>query len=362
MKILIVQPMLTSYRLSFFQSLFDFYGCRLCVYYSLGSMGLLTELYRPKWGHCLGNVSCLGGVFIQWGTGKIAIKRNDILVLSGNPRYLSNLMLLAKARLCGAKVVWWGHYMSASSKRWRKVLRFIPMTLSNCLLFYTDREIEKFKADFLAPSRLLPSFALNNAIDTSQIERLRHRYAPSERAQIILFIGRVTKKACLDVLFQALQIVKGDKPSLHIIGDGDQVGSLKELAAELSIDHAIVWHDAMVCENAISKIANRARIFVYPGSVGLSLIHAMAYGLPAILHDSEREQMPEFSAFSDGKTGLTFSYSDPTSLADKISKLIANDTLLREFSNNSTELLSSTFNGGDMKNRFVSMVNFLERG
>ena len=37
------------------------------------------------------------------------------------------------------------------------------------------------------------------------------------------------------------------------------------------------------------------RIFVYPGEVGLSLIHAMAYGLPCLVHSDRLKHMPEIS-------------------------------------------------------------------
>ena len=71
----------------------------------------------------------------------------------------------------------------------------------------------------------------------------------------------------------------------------------------------------MAEEPDIAQIANRCRLFVYPGGVGLSLIHAMAYGLPSIIHDDRWRHMPEIAAFQDGRTGRTFEREDPGSLA-----------------------------------------------
>src|SRR5690606_35591262 len=116
--------------------------------------------------------------------------------------------------------------------------------------------------------------ALNNGVDVEPIQALRKPYS-AERGREILFIGRLTAKAELPLLLEALALDRLRGAHLHVIGDGAMRGSLEEHARRLGIDERISWHGGTTDEKAIADIANRCRIFVYPGDVGLSLLHAM---------------------------------------------------------------------------------------
>ena len=65
-------------------------------------------------------------------------------------------------------------------------------------------------------------------------------------------------------------------------------------------------------EEEISKLYNFCRCFVYPGEVGLSIIHAMSYGLPAIIHNNINHHNPEHAAFTNEVNGLVFDENNPT--------------------------------------------------
>ena len=139
MRVIHIQPAIPSYRIDFFDKLFLGYGNKIKVYYSVGSLGVLTKkAVSSDWAVPIGSVRRLPfGLIWQHGAASIKLMNGDILVLSGNPRYLSTLILLIKARILGVRVIWWGHYWSSTSKRWRQLLRFIPMLLSDAILFYT---------------------------------------------------------------------------------------------------------------------------------------------------------------------------------------------------------------------------------
>ena len=92
---------------------------------------------------------------------------------------------------------------------------------------------------------------------------------------------------------------------LNVIGNDDHY-SMTTNKITFANGSKINWYGKLIDEKDISNIANRCRIFVYPGAVGLSLIHAMAYGLPCLIHSDRCNHMPEIAAFSHGKTGLTF--------------------------------------------------------
>ncbi|HVP72293.1 MAG TPA: hypothetical protein VMS30_01050, partial [Phycisphaerales bacterium] len=49
--------------------------------------------------------------------------------------------------------------------------------------------------------------------------------------------------------------------------------------------------------------------------IGLTVMHCLAYGVPCITHDDYLDQMPEFEAIIDGKTGGFFRKDDANDLA-----------------------------------------------
>lgn len=56
-------------------------------------------------------------------------------------------------------------------------------------------------------------------------------------------------------------------------------------------------------------------ICVSLGEIGLTCVHALAYGTPIITHDNPDLQGPEWEAITLGVTGALFKYNDPKDLA-----------------------------------------------
>lgn len=356
-----IQPALPRYRLDFFERLYSLYGRRLIVVYSPGSLGMLTRPISEDWAVTVGSIMRLpGGLMWQPGVAWLEIQQDDIVVLSGNPRSLSTLVLLVRAKLRGTRVVWWGHYWSSTSRRWRQIMRHLPMTLADAILFYTDEEVAAFRADAILSDKKDLVAALNNGIDIGPILRLRRAYRPAGRERALLFIGRLTEKANLALGLKALARMGELAPVLHVIGEGELRESLLAQSRELGLSHRIVWHGAITDENAIATVANRCQAFLYPGEVGLSLIHAMAYALPAIVHDRLRLHMPEIAAFRDGVTGLSFVHGDPLALAQSIEAILTDHSRLAYFSAEATRIVGPSFTTGDMADRFAALIARLE--
>lgn len=359
-KVLVFQPALPTYRLDYFDAIAREFPDRFRVYYSGGDLGVLTrDQEKYSWAMSVGKMRQLFGI-AEWQEGVLSIPlaKGDIVVIPGGPRCLTNLLLLFRARIFGAKTVWWGHYWSSTSKKHRAWLRLLLMKFSHSVLFYTDLEVKEYQQGFGRNDIRLIS-ALNNGINVAPIKKNREQYDSSLRENAALFIGRVTKKANLDLAFRALADERTNELVLHIIGDGSEKDRLTLLALELGVADRIRWHSATVDEKRIAEIANRCRFFVYTGSVGLSLIHAMAYGLPAIVHDERLLHMPEIAAFEDGVTGMAFRNADSASLASKVERLANNFSMLNMMSKVSIERVEKSFNTNEMSRRFCDLVKKL---
>ena len=360
-RVIAVQPALPQYRIDFFDRVSATLRESFVVYHSPESMGVLTsEGSKERWARAIGPIlRPFAGVEWQVGALSVPVRRGDIVVISGGHRCLSNIALLLKAKAVRAKTIWWGQYWSSTSRMWRLLLRLWLMKMADAVLFYTDTETEAYRRTIGCRDKRLIS-ALNNGLDVAPIREAVVAYKARERDRAGLFVGRITDKSNMALLIRALAQPVLAGFHLHILGDGPKKEQMQQLAQELGVAERIVWHAGTIDEARIADVANRCRLFVYPGSVGLSLIHAMAYGLPAVVHDNRQHHMPEIAAFQDGGNGRAFREGSSASLAYTIAELVDNEPLLDQMSSSSFTMAHSRHNTEVMAGRFLACVNTLD--
>ena len=360
MRIFIFQPALPEYRIDFFQKINKKIKGKLKVFYSSSDLNIKINAKERNfiWAFEVGKlIEFLPGLFWQKGILKIDISEADIVVVCGVPRNIATIFLLIKAKILGIKTIWWGHYWSATSNKiWLK-LRMLIAKLSYSILFYTDYEVEEYLIKNYSKNKKVGS--LNNGINNERIIYLRKNYDFSKRKKNILFIGRVTEKAKLELLIEALKNKMLKDYRLDIIGEGEMLNEIKNKVNNYKINKRVVFHKQTSDEEYISKIANKAAFFVYPGSVGLSLIHAMTYGLPVIIHNNRSHQMPEFAAFEDSITGLSFNEESINDLTKTIMKMMSSGNLRNQMSFNALRKVSRTYNTDDMNKRFYKFCSII---
>jgi len=356
-----VQPALPKYRIDFFERLGRHFGSAIRVYYSPGSLGALTQHVAADWAIAVGPMHWLpGGICWQPDVARISLRRDDVVVLSGNPRQISTLILLIRSKINGARVIWWGHHWSSTSKRWRQILRYLPMALADALLFYTDEEVAAYESDFVKFKKHKFIGSLNNGVNIAPIQKMRRPYRAFDRDRALLFIGRLTSKSQLKLGFDALALLASAAPKLHIIGDGVESDDLRRYAEKIGIAKKIIWHGALTEEKRIAQVANQCQAFLYPGEVGVSLIHGMAYGLPAIVHEERLGHMPEIAAFKEGITGVKFTRGDAASLSNAINVLLSDENQLNRLAAGTVSVVGPSFSTADMARRFINLVDRME--
>ena len=287
--------------------------------------------FSPVSGFSLGS-----GLYFQFGA---RIPRNfekgDVVVLAGMPKFLNlyELMIAAKTRDIG--VLWWGHGFSTKNRRWSVHIRQKIMKLSDALLLYTDREAEQYIKKGFRPDRV---FAINNTINTHAVNSEKERWTDQQlrrfqkREKIlnkknILFSGRLIRKAKLNIAIESLASLIRIDPDyrLIVIGDGAEKESLLSTAERLEVSHAIKWVGSVYDEAKLAPWFLSSSVFVFPGNIGLSLIHAFAFGLPVITHNIPALHGPEFAALREGENGLLYDYGDHSDFAEKV-RILATDS------------------------------------
>lgn len=88
------------------------------------------------------------------------------------------------------------------------------------------------------------------------------------------------------------------------------------MAADLGL--AVHFFGACYDEDVTGQILYHSDLTVSPGKIGLTAMHTLMYGTPAITHDDLDRQMPEVEALTVNVTGDLFRRDDPVSLADAI--------------------------------------------
>ena len=145
---------------------------------------------------------------------------------------------------------------------------------------------------------------------------------------VILFIGRQTPVKRLDLLVKAMSILRqqGHSYNLVLVGDGSERESLELLVREEHLEKYVWFYGACYDEATNARLIYNADLCVAPGNIGLTAMHTMVFGTPAITHNSFEWQMPEFQAIKDGLTGTFFERDNVQSLADAIQRWTATHT------------------------------------
>jgi glycosyltransferase involved in cell wall biosynthesis len=291
----------------------------------------------------------------------------DVLVVNGNLRWLSNYPLLLEARSKSIGTIWWAHGGSASSMRLADVVRRQFMRWADAVLLYTDVEVEDYVAHGFPAQKL---FATNNTIDTRSIERAKSYYDKGSldafrrskdlEDPFFLYCGRLKPASRLDLAMEAIaQLNRGGHDcELVIIGEGDARCELESLVGHLGIDERVRWLDAMYDQEDLAPWFLSATAMVYPGPIGLSLIHSMAYGLPVVTHDNREHHKPEIAALEDGKNGLMFREGGVNDLVEKLEQLLIDNDLQSKLSEYALQSVAESYTMDKMIKRFVSAIEY----
>ncbi|MFO0697962.1 MAG: glycosyltransferase family 4 protein [Nitrospira sp.] len=369
----IIQPLVPEYRVAFFNKLAQDPRCCINVFASRtmpGSQSLRSFPNSASFVHL--DHPCCDVLWHQfhWQQGlslQKSLRRGDVLVVCGNPRFLSNLPLVFEARRKGIATVWWGIGTMPNQDRLRGFLRRGLMKQMDVILLYTDREREQFLHLGFAPDRL---FAINNAIDQEPIQEaiadwpaIRLSSFASEHGldgkKLFLFCGRLTSKARVDLALEALHELRtrDSRYELAIIGEGEERERLAILVERLELGSAVRWLGAIYDQRAMAPWFLTAKAFVYPGYIGLSIVHAMGYGLPVVTHDNMANQAPEVAALKNAQNGLLYTEGDVTRLAAQMARLASSDAMRTAMSQEAKRTVTEEFTLTGMVERFVSAIH-----
>ena len=280
------------------------------------------------------------GSFTKYvGLHELRLENYDVLIIAGVYQCLTEWKIAFKYGRCmkKPKLLFWTHGMYGKESAFRKRVKTILYKSGDGMLLYGNYAKKMMVKQGFDPKKL---FVIHNSLDYQKQLELRNELKPSDvyrehfknNNPTLVFIGRLTPVKQLDKLVDAVFILKqkGELYNVVFIGDGEVRSSLEAKVENNGIKEQVWFYGACYDENINAELIYNADLCVAPGNIGLTAMHTLMFGCPAISHDDFKWQMPEFESIIPHKTGLFFEYNNVDSLVDKISEWFRVNGSLRE--------------------------------
>jgi glycosyltransferase involved in cell wall biosynthesis len=264
------------------------------------------------------------------------LKTPEIVIGEANPRILSLYPLIAWCRINGIPLILWGHGGSRRrnivySNNPRDILHRWLISQADAFICYTDGTKAEI-SQFITPEKI---FVARNTLDTDTLFSLRRQLElvgknvikqqlGLEREYYLCVSARLTAEKRIKYLLEILALLQKDKWDVGalIIGDGPQRSALELQAHYLGLTD-VHFLGAIAEWERSAPYLFISDAMVIPGYVGLSVNHALCFGLPVITQDSI-PHAPEVEYIRQGETGFVVAYNDSRAMVDAVQQVFAN--------------------------------------
>jgi glycosyltransferase involved in cell wall biosynthesis len=269
------------------------------------------------------------GLWLLKGYWPAVVDRDcDALVILANPNMPASWLMAIVGRLTGKKVLFWAHGWLKPEPVFKRIFRNLYFRLAHHMLVYGERSRRigfslGYPADRITVVYNSLDFDRAKAL-VAEIEsgaealpRPQDLFAENERP-LIICTARLTRLCRFDLLLHAAAQLKTEGRPINVllVGDGPERQALEDLARQLGVD--AYFYGACYDEAVLARLIYFSDLTVSPGKIGLTVIHSLSYGTPAITHGNLDEQMPEVEAILPGETGAFFERGSADDLASKI--------------------------------------------
>lgn len=261
-------------------------------------------------------------------------RRYAAIIFLSDQHFIATWLGAVLARLTGKRVLFWSHGWLRRESAIRHRVRNAFHALAHCVMVYSQRSRSLGIVGGFDPSCIR---VIYNSLDLDAADRVVSRIEAGTLASanprvlfdepqrpLLVYTGRLTRQVRLDLLLDAAdRLARQGRPvNIALLGDGPERAVLEADAARRNL--AVRFYGACYNEEIIGPAIYHADIVVAPGKIGLSAIHALMYGAPAITHDDFDRQMPEVEAIEPGRTGAFFRYGAAHDLARAIADWLDN--------------------------------------
>jgi glycosyltransferase involved in cell wall biosynthesis len=369
-RVAVVTNVIPHYRQSFYDEIFARPELDLTIFCQAEILGMNLRTVHGRFADRVRLVRSWGTARERFGWQHLPwrelLSGYDVLFVYSNPRVLSNLCFASWAAVRGKSVVLWGPARSAGGGGLGARLRLLWWRGFRSLFVYTDQEVAWLRERGFKRQEIV---GMNNGLDQRAIDRAASLWNPADLHQwrlrqglgdrpMLLSCARLEPKNDFACWLTAMPAVLRAVPDLLwcVIGQGPQEDRLRAQAVRLGIADQVLWLGTILDENAAAPWFLNAAALMHPSAVGLSLLHAYGYGLPAITHDDPTAQMAEYAAFTSGETGLSYRRGDPDDLARVTIGYLTQPELRQAFGATALRVARERYNVSVMADRFIEFA------
>ncbi|GHT50812.1 hypothetical protein FACS189440_18880 [Bacteroidia bacterium] len=277
------------------------------------------------------NKMLLSRIHWQVGVWKLIFKKEySHFILLGQVDSLSTwIFVLLSVFFSQKKIYFWMHGWYGNETKVKKMIKRVFLSFTDGVFLYGDYAKNLMIKEGIPASKL---HVIYNSLDYDAQISVRNSLKESNiytkyfnnNYPNLIFIGRLTDVKKLPLLIEAINIAKQctEYYNLTLIGDGEKRVELEGLVQKYGLTNHVCFYGSCYDEQEIAELVYNADLCVSPGNVGLTAMHAMAYGTPVLTHDNYPYQMPEFEAIKEGRTGYFFEYDNVYSLSQRIQDCI----------------------------------------
>lgn len=303
----------------------------------------------------VGRYCIFKGVWWQPIAIKVAMSHEfDTVILLANPNFLSTWVAALLARLTGKRVLFWTHGWLNRERLLKRIFRHIFYKLAHVVMVYGERS-KKIGVESGFPSNKIA--VVYNSLDTDKAAGVVARIESGELANVnprlffmepnrplLICTARLTTLCRFDLLLDAAHelVGRGQPVNIILVGDGPVKADLEKKAQDLKLN--VHFYGSCYDESTLGQLIYHADLTVSPGKIGLTAMHSLMYGTPAITHNEFDFQMPEVESIIKGKTGDFFQRDSVSDLAVKIESWLKESGSREKIRKNCWAVISDKWN------------------
>lgn len=332
MKLCLIYNFAQHYRASIFKRIDQEFDCDFVFgdsYLDVKKMdytllqGKVTEVHTKHFGPW----------YYQENIQSLLRKPYDNYILLGETHSLSTWLFCIRARLYypKKKIYFWSHGWYGKETRMEKVIKKVLFKLPNGGVFlYGNYARELMIKEGFKPEKL---YTIHNSLAYDEQVAVRQQLVKKPLYQEhfgnnnpnLFFVGRLTRIKKLDMVLQAMVQLREKEQfyNMTFIGGGEEKEGLEVLTRKLGLQDNVWFFGPCYDEIVLGEMIYNADLCVSPGNIGLTAMHTLVFGTPALTHDNFSHQMPEFEAIREGETGSFFNNGSVDSLAESIDRWFA---------------------------------------
>lgn len=305
-------------------------------------------------------------------TGKILRETGAKAVISEFSLSMSSTyQLTARRRLLGRPItIFWSHGFNMNRGLygvypWLYQLPRIGLLRSaDANICYSDEGVE-FLAQYMPRDRL---FVAQNVVDIEPMRKLARRIGRIDvgAKPHLLTVARIQNYRNVPMLVRVFHKFRETYPDarLTIVGDGPDAERTRQ-AAGAELGRSVVMTGAEYDEERLARHFCSADLMLFSGAVGLSVNHALAYGLPIMTFDRVKGgpgHGPEVAYVKNGITGYRVPEYSEQALLENLLRFFADHPDPRsEFETSIRDYVDQTITLDHMIQGFAQVHEFLKQ-